>query len=433
MILKALSINNFRCFEKMEIEFNENCTVLVGMNGSGKSTILEAAAISVGTLIAAMDVANYSLKSDDAHFKYYDMGSVIDVQPQYPVSIRAIGNIDNNEVNWERSLNKPTGRGSLANAKNLTSIAASYQERLRNGDAALILPLVAYYGTGRLWAQHREKKNDVFAKNTRVNGYIDSLNGAANNKLMMKWFQKMTIQQYQRNKSISEYMAVCRAVEKCFSFITGFNDVNVQYNLDTDDLDLIYTSQNKKVRIPLSKLSDGYKCTISLIADIAYRMALLNPQLNENVLERTNGIVLIDEIDLHLHPEWQKRIISDLRNIFPKIQFIVSTHAPSVINSVKSENLILLENEQARVPVGEVYGKDTNTIIKGIMNSYERPIEVKNLFEKFYACIDNNDIAMAKVVLHELESLIGEDDSELVGCNVKLRLTSMRVKKNDQN
>ena len=159
MILKALSINNFRCFEKMEIEFNENCTVLVGMNGSGKSTILEAAAISVGTLIAAMDVANYSLKSDDAHFKYYDMGSVIDVQPQYPVSIRAIGNIDNNEVNWERSLSKPTGRGSLANAKNLTSIAASYQERLRNGDAALILPLIAYYGTGRLWAQHREKKN----------------------------------------------------------------------------------------------------------------------------------------------------------------------------------------------------------------------------------------------------------------------------------
>lgn len=162
----------------------------------------------------------------------------------------------------------------------------------------------------------------------------------------------MTIQQYQRNKSISEYMAVCRAVEKCFFFITGFNDVNVQYNLDTDDLDLIYTSQNKKVRIPLSKLSDGYKCTISLIADIAYRMALLNPQLNENVLEITNGIVLIDEIDLHLHPEWQKRIISDLRNIFPKIQSIVSTHAPSVINSVKSENLILLEGEQARVPVG---------------------------------------------------------------------------------
>ena len=93
------------------------------------------------------------------------------------------------------------------------------------------------------------------------------------------------------------------------------------------------------VRMPVSQLSDGYKCTISLIADIAYRMAILNPQLLNKVLVETEGIILIDEVDLHLHPKWQKRILKDLMDIFPKVQFIVSTHAPEVINSVKKDLL----------------------------------------------------------------------------------------------
>ena len=341
MILKSLSLKNFRCFEKFNINFHDELTVIVGVNGSGKSTVLEAATIAAGTLTAAMDgMANYSIKKEDAHFKYFDMGSSIDVQAQYPVVIRASGRIDHENISWERTLNKPTGRCSLSGSKELTSVAERYQERFRNGDTTLI----AYYGTGRLWAQHKEKKDDTFAKNTRTNGYIDSLDGAANNKLMMKWFQKMTVQQYQRNSSIPEFSEVCKAIEKCFASVTGYREVQVQYNLDTDDLDLLYTIKNERVRMPLSRLSDGYKCTISLIADIAYRMALLNPQLLGEVTKRTPGVVLIDEIDLHLHPEWQKRILSDLREIFPNIQFIVSTHAPSVINSVRSENLVLLED-----------------------------------------------------------------------------------------
>ena len=81
-------------------------------------------------------------------------------------------------------------------------------------------------------------------------------------------------------------------------------------------------------------MSDGYKNTLSMIGDIAYRMAVLNPMLGDKVLEDTSGVVVIDEIDLHLHPQWQQTIISDLNTIFPKIQFIVSSHAPAVINSV---------------------------------------------------------------------------------------------------
>ena len=190
-------------------------------------------------------------------------------------------------------------------------------------------------GQDGYWAQHSEKKNDTFEKNNRSNGYIDSLDGAANDKLMMKWFEKMTYQQLQRQEKIPEFVAVKMALEQIFASVTGYSDVKVQFNLDTGEIDILYFDGTEHVRMPVSQLSDGYKCTISLIADIAYRMAILNPQLLNKVLVETEGIILIDEVDLHLHPKWQKRILKDLMDIFPKVQFIVSTHAPEVINSVK--------------------------------------------------------------------------------------------------
>lgn len=145
--------------------------------------------------------------------------------------------------------------------------------------------------------------------------------------------------------------------------------MKVQFNLDTSELEVIYfDGNNDHVRIPVSMLSDGYKCTISLIADIAYRMAVLNPQLFDNVLTETEGIVIIDEIDLHLHPMWQKRILKDLMSIFPKVQFIVSTHAPEVINSVRSESIVVLKNNTVRYVGDETYGKGANTILREVMD-----------------------------------------------------------------
>lgn len=434
MFLESISLKNFRCFDECTIQFNKKLTVIVGSNGTGKSTLLDAATIAAGTYIAALDgVQKYRIRKEDAAFKYYDLGSSIDVQPQYPVVIKASGVINGKNIKWERALNQSTGKDPLSNAKELTSVALEDQARFRSGDETLLLPLIAYYGTGRLWAQHKEKKDDAFANNSRINGYIDCLDGAANNKLMMRWFQKMSIQQHQRNNVIPELNAVCKAVEKCFSAITGYEDVKVQYNFDTNDLDVIYSIGSEKQRMPVNRLSDGYKCTLSLIADIAYRMALLNPQLLDRVLEETSGIVLIDEVDLHLHPQWQKRIISDLTEIFPRIQFIVSTHAPCVINSVRSENIVILDDKAIRSPEGEVYGKDTNTIVKGVMKSDDRPEKVVKLFKKFYHAIDSNELSAAEETLAEISSLIGSDDSELAGCYTKLKLASIKVKMNDQD
>lgn len=427
MFLKSMVLRNFRCFSDLKVNFNNRLTVVVGNNGAGKSTVLEAATIAAGTLTSAMDgLTNYGIKKSDAHYKCFDLGSNIDVQPQFPVEITAVGNVDGKNISWTRSLNSARGRDGLASAKELTVIAGVYQERMRSGDKELKLPTISYYGTGRLWAQHREKKSDTFEKNNRSNGYIDSLDGAANDKLMMKWFQKMTMQQLQRNQEIPEFTAVRMAMEQVFASITGFSDVKVQFNLDTGSIDVIYFDKNNEhVRIPVSLLSDGYKCTISLIADIAYRMAILNPQLLDRVLIETEGIVLIDEIDLHLHPTWQKRILKDLMDIFPKVQFIVSTHAPEVINSVKSDSVVMLKDNVALSVADETYGKDANTILREVMEVSTRPDDVRSLFEQFYDLLDKGEWNQAGTVIEQLEAEIGNNDAEVNSCRVRLELEQM--------
>jgi predicted ATP-binding protein involved in virulence len=400
--------------------------VLVGSNGAGKSTILDAASIAAGIFFAGIDgITGSSIKKSDARNVCYEVGSVLDLQPQFPVSICAEGTVDSQNITWECDLNYEGGRTTIGNAKQLISIASRYQKLVREGDKSVILPVISYYGTGRLWAQKRAKKNDSLRKFNRFNGYIDCLDSQSNEKLMLNWFQKMTLQEAQVGEPLPEFIAVKNAITKCFQLVSGYSDAKSLFNLDTHEIDIQYTKANgSKIRIPMSDLSDGYKNTISMISDIAYRMALLNPQLLDDVLS-TPGIILIDEVDLHLHPAWQQRIVNDLCTIFPNVQFVVSTHAPAVINSVDQENLVIVKDNEIIMAPQQVYGRDTNSIMREIMDTAERPIEIKEKFNNFYSALDSNSFEAARNILHELIQKIGENDPEITSCRVRLELESL--------
>ena len=432
MKIKKVTLKNYKCFEKIEVDFHDKLTVIVGNNGSGKSSILDGVAVSLGTMFTGFDGLNgVSISQRDAHLKAYQMGESEDIQAQYPVEITAEGVIDAKEVVWTRSLNRKGGSTTVKDAKQMLDVAKDYQSRLRDGDSDLILPVIAYYGTGRLWDYHREKKTDTFIKNTKTNGYIDSLDGTANIKLMMNWFRKKSVQVAQKNavgfNTFLGLNVVYYAMVNCFERITGYKDVKLLYNLDTNEIDCYYTDEDGfSMNIPLSQMSDGYKNTISLIADIAYRMATLNPQLGTSVLENTDGVVLIDEVDLHLHPAWQHRILSDLQEMFPKVQFIVTTHAPAVISSAKSENLVILKNYEVLDASTEIYGNDINSILKGIMGVSDRNPAVAKLFEKFYILLNNGQYDDAEEILDEIDEQRAYHDKEVAANRVKLKLERIR-------
>lgn len=432
MHLNRLQFKNYRLFTDLEIPLHDKLTVLVGGNGAGKTSVLEGAAIAIGTLFTKLDsVSGISIAKTDAHLKSYESGSTDDVQAMYPVRIYANGSVDGKKIEWARSLNTSKGSMTVGEAKELISISETIQERLRKGDQSLILPVIAYYGTGRLWDNHREKRGETLQKNSRTNGYIDCLDGTANIKLMMSWFKNMTIKKYQRHERglgpVPELEAVYQAIRTFLAAITGYSNIDVGYNLDIDELDIFYTdASNLCMRIPLSQMSAGYKGTISLIADIAYRMAALNPQLLDQVLTKTDGVVLIDEIDLHLHPQWQKLILRDLTEIFPKVQFIVTTHAPAVINSAYSENLVILKDSQIMSAGSQVYGKDVKSVLAEIMGVDDRPDQVSHMFKAFYAALDNRDFDNAEHVLNQLDELREYHDVEVSSCRVKLKMEKIR-------
>lgn len=440
MYLKKISMHNFKCFEDMSMDFHPQLTVIVGANGAGKTTLMEAAAIAVSTMFVKIDgLTARKIEKGQPHKLSYSIGSAKECQEQYPVEISAEAGYTNmdglvpttQELHWTRNRNSASGDTLYGNAKDITSLGTNYQDKVRQGNDKMILPILAYYGTGRLWDYHREKKNPVYKVNNRLNGYIDCVDGTANIKLMMNWFLKMTVEKYQNQElgkeELPELTAVYSAMETCFQRITGYQKVKMQFNMGTKELEVAYQERDAKwMRLPINQLSDGYKSTISLVADIAYRMAVLNPQLLGNICKETDGIIIIDEIDLHLHPAWQQRILGDLMSIFPKVQFIVSTHAPSVISCVTADNLRILDNGQIESPAAQVYGDDVNSLLKRIMGVPERNPETARLFEGFYAHLQKGQFDEAGSYLDKIEVDRDYHDTELAGCRTKLKLERIR-------
>lgn len=406
--------------------------MVVGQNGAGKTTILDAVAVSVSTFFLGIDGGvSRSILKDDARYEFYDLNGTIDPQHQFPVSIESTGDcIDKQNVRWIRSLNSESGKTTIKDAGELTSIAKKVQNQIMMGDKELVLPLISYYGTGRLYAQKKEKRNmKSLTEFKRQVGYVDCMAAESNDKLMLNWFQTQTLKslQKQQKTGVLESPILLKTVEqaicKTYERISGARNTSLSFDLDTHRLMLEFeTSEGAARKFAMDEMSDGYKNTLSMIGDIAYRMAVLNPMLEEEALEKTPGIVLIDEIDLHLHPQWQQTILKDLHAIFPKVQFIVSSHAPAVINSISREQIRILDNGEIYLPSAQTYGRDANSILREVMKVSERPADIKERMELFNRYMDENNYKEADKTLKEIEGIVGATDPDIAAARTSLEL-----------
>lgn len=172
----------------------------------------------------------------------------------------------------------------------------------------------------------------------------------------------------------------------------------------------------------LNQLSDGEKNMIAMIGDIARRLSMANPTM-KNPLE-CDGIVLIDEVDLHLHPAWQRVIISKLTEVFPKCQFILTTHSPQILSHVKAENIFLLIQKDDNMDVikpTEAYGKNTDRILEDILGVESRPLKIKEELHQLFKLIQSKDLDKARELMSKLEDKIEGREPELVKANVLIR------------
>jgi len=352
-----LDLRNFRCFAECTIELHPQLTVLVAENGRGKTALLDVIGIALGTFVDALTGLQYFHKFARSDVRLIQ-GENRAMQPVLPTEFVADGYVSGQPIRWSRALTGDSRRSRTTrkDAESLCKAAKKFRGSVEdnvvkgNGNQP-ILPLVAFYGTGRLWSEHRlteGKRTNVVAAIGRTSGYTDCLSSSSSFKGMVAWYENKWNETHDPRYSteLSKTLPLLTAVQKATRVVlepTGWCELDWDFEKKS-----LVVGHRDYGRLPLSALSDGVRNMIALIADIARRCATLNPHLNEDAAQLTPGVLLIDEVDMHLHPRWQQLIVQLLRNAFPALQMILTTHSPHVLSTVDAGSIRVIRLSDGR-------------------------------------------------------------------------------------
>ena len=377
MLLKTLTLENFCCFDKRQFQLAERFNLLIGDNGSGKTSILNGLAVGVSAYLRSLPekIGFRPIHPSDVRFCSFLQGDSYTREKQFPVVVTCQGVVIGESGTWSRMLNG--GTRELQESW-LQASANNMGTRVRAGEAE-ILPIISYYGTGRL-LQKRQQSVDTLAPGSRFLGYVDCLDPVSDEKRLLAWFKTMEIQSIQEKKTIGVLEAVRQAIVTCVEHAE-----HVWFNVAQDELLLRFADRE----VPFNYLSAGYRNMLAMVAGIASRCATLNPALKEEAIRETPGVVLIDEIDLHLHPKWQRRVVNDLLKAFPKIQFVATTHSPFIIQSLVPKDgiqLLNLDNAEAN-DFADKSVEDIAEEVQGVAipQRSQRFIDMMAAAERYYA------------------------------------------------
>jgi len=391
MKIRQLELQNFRCFEQKTFEFSDQFNVLIGDNATGKTAILDALAIGAGSFFLGIDNINsLNIQKDEIRHIIRKEGETPTIEPIPPVIISCKGCFEDvTEMSWRREITNYGGTTTREGAKEIVQYARELQQKVRIQELdrdKIILPVISCYSTGRLWVQHRETKNlKILPPGSRFLGYKNCLTKSYEPKKLIQWFKTWELVSLQQGKTIGILSAVKEAIKNCME---DWQDVK----FDISRKELVASSEDGRT-LPFQMLSDGVRNMIGMVADIAYRCVTLNPQFESEAARLTPGIILIDEIDLHLHPKWQRRVVEDLKRTFPNIQFFATTHSEHIIQSLRDGELIDLNNPDL-IPAAEYENKNIEYITENVMHvphpyRNERYQQMMETAERYYQMLEN--------------------------------------------
>ncbi|WP_151944761.1 AAA family ATPase [Aliarcobacter butzleri] len=430
--INKLYLDNYRCFKDFTIDFDEQLTVLVATNGKGKTAILDAIAVAFGTFVNSTGLARGSVfhRSDVQKIKARET-KTNEMEEVYPLVLEANGVINNEVTHWSRELHKPKGATTTKDTKPLIQYGQDIRNKVvHNVDE--ILPLISYYGTGRLWGLKKITLNKKQHETSRLSGYIDCLDPLSSYKSFESWYVdiclaelELKIEEIEKNNldiSNNEFTSIRKSIQQAVNHIveknTGWKDIVYKKRAET------IIAQNEIFgELSLMQLSDGIRNMIGLVADIAYRSVKLNPHL-ENAPKQTPGIVLIDEVDMHLHPKWQQTVLTDLTKAFPNIQFIVTTHSPQVLSTVKKEQIRILGENVVSTPSTHSFGEDSSVLLAELMNvSPLPPLEIVEKRKEYQRLIEDREYESprAKELQKELIENYGENSEFIIQTEMLIR------------
>lgn len=396
MKLEKMRLLNFRCFADIEIKFDPRLTVFIGGNGSGKTAILDGVALGFGRYLTKLpSIKGLASKETDLRIEANERKA-----PFLFTQWETKNSINDQTIVWHGLRRRSNAVKSADIARQL---ASDVQEKLNAPQKDLetfttnliqneqlgfdyFLPVIAYYGTNRAIREKDEvKRRRGFRKEfSRFEALSGALEPDSHFRSAFEWFNGM--EDLERRQQISrkdfdyripELDFVRQAITRMLG--NGFSSPRTE----TGPLRFVIdrtTDDGSTQTLRISQLSDGYRIMLGLVMDFARRLAQANPQTETNRVNPldTPGIVLIDEIDLHLHPSWQQRVIHDLMETFPNTQFILTTHSPQVLSTIKREHIqIIGEDIEGKLitthPLIDTYGEQSGDVLLGAMSVNPTP------------------------------------------------------------
>ena len=414
MKIKFLELTNFRGMQTEKISFEgKDFVVLIGDNGSGKTTILEAITKAFVPVLRAVNgeaVKQCDLTNNDIRYGATSVAVTIGIE------------LDGEQYVWTNKRRTasyiPFDEGIEAQeklGKDLKRLKQKYVDCITDET----LPLVLYYGTDRII---RDVPKRGHIKNFEV---VDSLRNCFDNVNYFRdfydWFkteEDVELRELRDNKNYKNPRLDCvrTAIER---MIKGYSNLRIELNPSR-----MLLTNDKGMDLQIEQLSGGYKAVLSVVADIAKRLAIANPR-SKNPLEE-EAVILIDELDLHLHPKWQKTIVDDLKRTFPKCQFIISTHSPFVVQAVSASELYDISSMQYAGEQGNYKGWSIDAIQEKKMGVEKKTPMYNEKMERFSEAIDSEKYADAKALYEELLEMVYPESQErkIIDLDMEMILTN---------
>ena len=417
MHLQTLTLTHFRAAQDLSLKLDRQLNILVGVNGAGKTTVLDAIALLLSWIpnrIQRSGASGLTIAEDDI-----TLG-----QPFASLTATLID--EHTHLEWRSSKSRKgrTASPSPSYLNQINTYTQNIQHRITETNGNTNIPLFVYYPVDRAVTDIplRVRNKPSFEL---MNAYDNALKGGSNFRAFFSWFREREDLENEARRDLDrdspspsahfpdpQLEAVRHALGQ---FLPEFEHLTVRRQ--PLRLEILKSGQALKI----NQLSDGEKCLLALVADLARRLAIANPLGNPL---KGQGIILLDEIDLHLHPQWQRLIISRLTTIFPNCQFIVSTHSPHVLTHVHPKNIFLLQSQngqiQARQP-SESYGKTVDRILEDLMElNTTRPEQVEADLQQIFDWLEANQLDAAKEAIRRIKQEIGEDP-DLVKAEVLIR------------
>ena len=413
--------------------------------------MLDALRIAVWPFVKGFDLGSQTGKSASIQIEDVRIKQVSkSMEPQVPAVIEAAGHwpMQNSRdvYVWSQRREKVKPRTNTLpdkNTRSLTAHAEAVQDLIRTGTlnddgSEINLPIIVYLGTGRLWYQGRytseveDAELDITAQ-SRLWAYQNCLTAASSYKQFEQWFggvfksllelQIAELEGKQADPTLmGNYKDAIEVVQTAINALTQKETgwCNLQYR-SSQNQQLVMEHPNHGF-VPLSQLSDGLRNMVVMISDIAFRCYKLNPHLGKKAAQVTEGIVLIDEVDMFLHPSWQQRVLYALREAFPCIQFVVTTHSPQVLSTIHRENIRVIQTQSdgtptAEEPVARTYGEPSGDVLHSVMAvDPQPPVAEKQDLQRLTELVDQGfyDQPEAKELTQRLTTVLGEQHPQLL-------------------